>query len=52
MGWLGSQAFGGWLIGTVGFPALGVLTAVVGVVGALLAVAAGLPGRALNADER
>jgi predicted MFS family arabinose efflux permease len=52
MGWLGSQAFGGWLIGTVGFPALGLLTAAVGVVGALLAVAAGLPGRTLNADER
>jgi MFS transporter, DHA1 family, inner membrane transport protein len=51
IGWLGSQAFGGWLIGTMGFPALGLLTAVVGVAGALLAVAAGIPGRASATDD-
>jgi MFS transporter, DHA1 family, inner membrane transport protein len=45
IGWLGSQAFGGWLIGTMGFPIFGMLTAVAGVVGALLAIAAKIPGR-------
>jgi hypothetical protein len=48
-GWLGSQAFGGWLIATMGFPIFGVLTAVAGVSGAVLAVAAGIPGRARSA---
>ncbi len=45
-GWLGSQAFGGWLIATMGFPIFGVLTAVAGLTGAVLAVSAGIPGRA------
>ena len=31
MGWLGSQAFGGWLIATMGFGVFGVLTAVAGI---------------------
>ena len=44
-GWLGSQAFGGWLIGTMGFGVFGVLTAVCGLAGAVLAMAAGIPGR-------
>jgi len=46
VGWLGAQAFGGWLIATMGFGIFGVLTAVAGVAGAVLAVAAGIPGRA------
>jgi predicted MFS family arabinose efflux permease len=45
VGWLGSQAFGGWLIATTGFGVFGMLTAAAGVLGALLAVAAGIPGR-------
>jgi DHA1 family inner membrane transport protein len=45
-GWLGSQAFGGWLIATMGFPIFGVLTAVAGVLGAKLAMAAGIRSRA------
>ena len=49
-GWLGSQAFGGWLIGTMGFGVFGVLTALAGVAGAVLAVAAGIPGRAHASD--
>jgi predicted MFS family arabinose efflux permease len=49
-GWLGSQAFGGWLIGTTGFGVFGALTAVIGVLGAVLAVAAGIPARAQVAD--
>jgi len=43
--WLGSQAFGGWLIATMGFPIFGVLTAVAGVVRAILALSAGIPCR-------
>jgi DHA1 family inner membrane transport protein len=46
IGWLGSQAFGGWLIGTMGFPIFGMLTAATGFCGAVLAMAAGIPGRA------
>jgi MFS transporter, DHA1 family, inner membrane transport protein len=38
-GWLGAQALGGWLIGTLGFPVFGMLTAVAGLLGAVLAVA-------------
>jgi predicted MFS family arabinose efflux permease len=38
-GWLGAQAFGGWLIGTLGFPVFGMLTAVAGLIGAILAIA-------------
>jgi len=49
IGWLGSQAFGGWLITTMGFGVFGVLTAICGVAGAVLAVAAGIPGRAAEA---
>ena len=45
IGWLGSQAFGGWLIATMGFGVFGALTAVAGVVGAALTIAAGIPGR-------
>ena len=45
-GWLGSQALGGWIITTLGFPVFGVLTAVCGVVGAVLAVMARMPDRA------
>lgn len=45
VGWLGSQAFGGWLIATMGFSVFGVLTAVAGLAGAVLAVTAGIPGR-------
>lgn len=45
-GWLGSQAFGGWLIATMGFPVFGALTVAAGLTGAVLAVTAGLPGRA------
>jgi DHA1 family inner membrane transport protein len=37
-GWLGAQAFGGWLIGTLGFPVFGMLTATAGLLGAVLAV--------------
>jgi DHA1 family inner membrane transport protein len=37
-GWLGAQAFGGWLIGTLGFPVFGMLTAAAGLLGAVLAV--------------
>lgn len=48
-GWLGSQAFGGWMIATTGFAPFGVLTAVCGVIGALLAVAARPPHRQLAA---
>ncbi|MGE3909025.1 MAG: MFS transporter [Chloroflexota bacterium] len=44
-GWLGSQAFGGWLIATSGFQVFGVLTAICGVVGAVFAVAARMPAR-------
>jgi len=51
MGWLGSQAFGGWLIATMGFGIFGVLTAVAGLAGAALAVAAGIPGRAAAPDD-
>jgi hypothetical protein len=47
-GWLGAQAAGGWLIGTVGFPVFGVLTAVSGLIGAVLAVI-GMYGRTRNA---
>jgi len=43
-GWLGAQAFGGWLIGTLGFPIFGILTAVAGLAGAVLAVI-GIHGR-------
>lgn len=43
-GWLGAQAFGGWLIGTLGFPIFGLLTAVAGLAGAVLAVI-GIHGR-------
>jgi hypothetical protein len=50
MGWLGSQAFGGWLIATMGFGVFGVLTAVAGIAGAVLAAAAGIPGRAAVPD--
>jgi predicted MFS family arabinose efflux permease len=46
IGWLGSQAFGGWLIGTMGFAVFGGLTAVAGLVGAALTLAAGIPARA------
>ena len=46
IGWLGSQAVGGWIISTMGFPVFGVLTAVCGVVGAVLAIVARLPARA------
>lgn len=49
IGWLGSQAVGGWIITTMGFPMFGWLTAACGVVGAILAVAARLPGRAERA---
>jgi DHA1 family inner membrane transport protein len=45
-GWLGSQAFGGWLIATMGFGVFGALTAVAGLLGAVLAVSAGIPARA------
>ena len=45
IGWLGSQAFGGWLIATTGFGVFGVLTVVFGIVGAVLTIAAGIPGR-------
>jgi DHA1 family purine base/nucleoside efflux pump-like MFS transporter len=45
VGWLGSQAFGGWLIATMGFGVFGALTAAAGVLGAVLAVAAGIPRR-------
>ena len=51
MGWLGSQAFGGWLIATMGFGIFGVLTAVAGLAGAALAVAAGDSGRAAAPDH-
>jgi MFS transporter, DHA1 family, inner membrane transport protein len=44
-GWLGSQALGGWLIATMGFGIFGVLTAFAGVLGAVLAVGAGIPAR-------
>jgi DHA1 family inner membrane transport protein len=44
-GWLGAQAVGGWLIGTMGFPIFGILTAVAGLLGAVLAVV-GIRGRA------
>jgi MFS transporter, DHA1 family, inner membrane transport protein len=43
MGWLGSQAFGGWVIGTMGFPVFGAMTAVAGLVGAILTLVAGIP---------
>ena len=44
-GWLGSQAFGGWLITTMGFPVFGLLTAGCGIVGAVLAILARIPSR-------
>lgn len=44
-GWLGSQAFGGWLIATMGFPVFGLLIASCGMVGAVFAVIARLPAR-------
>jgi DHA1 family inner membrane transport protein len=44
-GWLGSQAFGGWLITTMGFPVFGLLTAGCGIAGAVLAIAARMPDR-------
>ena len=50
VGWLGAQAFGGWLIGTMGFSVFGALTAVAGLLGAVLAVAAGIPGRDRASD--
>jgi MFS transporter, DHA1 family, inner membrane transport protein len=50
-GWLGSQAFGGWLIATTGFAPFGVLTAVCGVFGAVLALAARVPARAAAATS-
>jgi DHA1 family inner membrane transport protein len=46
IGWLGSQAFGGWLITTMGFPVFGLLVAGCGVLGAVFAIAARLPSRA------
>jgi MFS transporter, DHA1 family, inner membrane transport protein len=50
IGWLGSQAFGGWLIATMGFGIFGVLTAIAGLAGAALAVSAGIPGRAARPE--
>jgi DHA1 family inner membrane transport protein len=47
-GWLGAQALGGWLIGTLGFPVFGMLTATAGVIGAILAVI-GMRGGARSA---
>ncbi|MCC7371302.1 MAG: MFS transporter [Chloroflexi bacterium] len=44
-GWLGSQAVGGWIITTMGFPVFGAITAACGVVGALMAVAGRMPSR-------
>ncbi|MFN8632742.1 MAG: MFS transporter [Chloroflexota bacterium] len=49
-GWLGAQALGGWLIGTMGFPVFGLLTASAGVVGAILTVVAGIPRRATSGE--
>lgn len=37
-GWLGAQALGGWIIGTLGFPMFGMLAATAGLLGAVLAV--------------
>jgi MFS transporter, DHA1 family, inner membrane transport protein len=45
IGWLGSQAVGGWIITTMGFPEFGLLTAMCGIVGAVLAIVARLPAR-------
>jgi predicted MFS family arabinose efflux permease len=44
-GWLGAQALGGWIIGTLGFPVFGMLTTAAGLIGAILAVA-GMRGSA------
>ena len=47
-GWLGAQAFGGWLIGVYGFPLFGWLTCGAGLLGAALAVI-GMYGRTRQA---
>jgi predicted MFS family arabinose efflux permease len=47
-GWLGAQAAGGWIIGVLGFPIFGLLTAVAGLAGAVLALI-GIPRRARRA---
>jgi predicted MFS family arabinose efflux permease len=49
-GWLGAQAFGGWLIGTMGFPIFGVLTALAGAIGAILTVGAGIPRKPISGE--
>jgi MFS transporter, DHA1 family, inner membrane transport protein len=51
IGWLGAQALGGWLIGTMGFSVFGMLMAVAGLSGAVLAVAAQIPGREASVEQ-
>ena len=43
VGWLGAQAFGGWVIGTMGFEVFGTMTAAAGLLGAVLTAIAGIP---------
>jgi DHA1 family inner membrane transport protein len=44
-GWLGAAGLGGWLIVAYGFPSLGILTAITGVAGGVLAALSWLLGR-------